>query len=235
LDADQLNQEEWSRVIRTIETVVDYYDRVNNIVTFFRAEKWRRRAARFSGDDLDILEIGCGPGSFAKHLRGRSIVCVDPSEKLLAVAKSRLDGRTEFRKGEAERLPAEAESFDRTFCSFSLRDFKDKRQGLREMFRVLRSGGQSIILEIAKPEGKVRKALLGWHLKYDVPLIARFIVPSDILNEGGHNVYRDLWDTYQKYESAERYAGIMKGIGFKDVAWEELTFGGAVILKGAKP
>ncbi len=106
MDADQLNQEEWAGVIKTIERVVDYYDKMNNIVTFFRAEKWRKRAARFSGDDLDILEIGCGPGSFAKHLRGRSIVCVDPSEKLLAVAKKRLDGRAEFRQGEAERLPA---------------------------------------------------------------------------------------------------------------------------------
>src|SRR5512136_1285340 len=148
---------------------------MNNIVTFFRAEKWRRRAASFSGDEFDVLEIGCGPGSFAKHLRGRSIVCVDPSEKLLAVAKKRLDGKAEFRQGEAEKLPSEASSFDRVFCSFSFRDFKDKRQGLEEMFRVLRSGGQGIILEIAKPDGRIRRKLLGWHLKYIVPLIARFI------------------------------------------------------------
>ena len=163
MDADQLNQEEWAGVIKTIERVVDYYDKMNNIVTFFRAEKWRKRAARFSGDDLDILEIGCGPGSFAKHLRGRSIVCVDPSERLLAVAKKRLDGRAEFRQGEAERLPSGADSFDRVFCSFSFRDFKDKRQGLTEIFRVLRSGGQGIILEIAKPKGRIRRKLLdGW-------------------------------------------------------------------------
>jgi demethylmenaquinone methyltransferase/2-methoxy-6-polyprenyl-1,4-benzoquinol methylase len=234
LDADQLNQEEWASVIRTIESVVDYYDKMNNIVTFFRAEKWRKKAASFSSDGLDILEVGCGPGSFAKHLRGRSIVCVDPSEKLLAVARKRLDGRAEFRRGEAEQLPSEANSFDRVFCSFSFRDFKDKRQGLREIFRVLRNGGQGIILEIAKPKGRIKRMLLSWHLKYNVPLIARFVVPKEILNEGGHNVYKDLWTTYQKYATADRYAKMMREIGFKDVAWEELTFGGAVLLRGTK-
>jgi demethylmenaquinone methyltransferase/2-methoxy-6-polyprenyl-1,4-benzoquinol methylase len=234
LDADQLNQEEWASVIRTIESVVDYYDRMNNLVTFFRVEKWRRKAGSFSQDGQDILEIGCGPGSFTKHLKGKRIVCVDPSEKLIAVAKKRIAGDVEFRQGEAEHLPVDSGAFDRVFCSFSFRDFKDKRRSLGEIFRVLRNGGQSIILEIAKPKGRMRRALMNWHLRYDVPLLAHLIVPSKILNEGGHNIYKDLWTTYQKYGTADRYAEIMREIGFKDVAWEELTFGGAVLLRGTK-
>ncbi|HUW43218.1 MAG TPA: class I SAM-dependent methyltransferase, partial [Thermoplasmata archaeon] len=182
MDADQLNQEEWAGVIRTIEGVVDYYDRMNNLVTFFRVEKWRRKAGSFSRDGQDVLEIGCGPGSFTKRLKGKRIVCVDPSEKLLAVAKKRIAGDVDFRQGEAEHLPVDSEAFDRVFCSFSFRDFKDKRQSLTEIFRALRKGGQSIILEIAKPKGRVRRALMNWHLRYDVPLLAHLIVPSKILN-----------------------------------------------------
>lgn len=235
MDADQLNQEEWASVIRTIESVVDYYDRMNDLVTFFRVEKWRERAASYSGEALDVLEIGCGPGSFTKHLKGKKIACVEPSEKLLAVAKKRIDQNVEFKQGKAENLPIESEAFDRVFCSFSFRDFKDKRQSLVEIYRVLRKGGRSIILDIAKPKGRIRRALLNWHLKYDVPLLAHLIVPSKVLNEGGHNVYEDLWTTYRKYEPADHYADLMREIGFKDVAWEELTFGGAVILGGTRP
>lgn len=234
MDSDHLSDEESKEIIGTIEDIVDYYDKMNNLVTFHRAEKWRRTAAAFSDDRFDVLEIGCGPGSFAKHLRGKRIVCVDPSEKLMAVAEKRIGLKAEFRVGKAENLPVDSATFDRVFCSFSFRDFKDKELGLRESFRVLRKGGMLVILEIAKPKGAVRRRLMNLHLKYDVPLLARFVVPSKVLRARGRNVYDELWATYQKYNPVEDYAALMRKIGYIDIEWKELTFGGAVLLRGRK-
>jgi demethylmenaquinone methyltransferase/2-methoxy-6-polyprenyl-1,4-benzoquinol methylase len=235
LQSDRIGQKEWKGIVETIEDAADYYQRMNRLVTFFRVDGWRRRAAQFSGENLDVLEIGCGPGDFTALLHGKRIVCVEPSEKLIGIAKGRIDSRAEFRLGEAESLPVESDSFDRVFCSFSFRDFRDKEKALREIFRVLRKGGQLVILEIGKPEAKVKLAMMNLHLRYDVPFIARFVVPHSVLMARGENMYKDLWMSYQKYLPAKAYAGIMRGIGFIDVAWEDLTYGGGVLLRGSKP
>jgi demethylmenaquinone methyltransferase/2-methoxy-6-polyprenyl-1,4-benzoquinol methylase len=235
LYSDQIEEKEWNEIIKTIEDASDYYQRMNRLVTFFRVDSWRRKAAGYSADSDDVLEIGCGPGDFTKLLRGRKIVCVEPSEKLMAIAESRLGHKAEFRHGEAEDLPESPDSFDRVFCSFSFRDFMDKEKGLREIFRVLRSRGQLVILEVGKPRGKIRAAFMDWHLKHDVPFLAKFVVPRKVLMASGHNMYKDLWMSYQKYYPANVYADMMRKIGFVDVKWDELTFGGAVLIRGAKP
>jgi len=235
LFSDHIGQKEWKDIIETIEGAASYYERMNRLVTFFRIDSWRRRAAEFSGSGLDILEVGCGPGDFAALISGRRILCVDPSEKLLAAARERLGKKAEFKQGEAENLPIDADIFDRVFCSFSFRDFRDKEKGLREIFRVLRRDGILVILEIGKPEDGVKLAMMNLHLRYNVPLIARFIVPRRILMARGENMYKDLWMSYQKYALASTYAGLMRGIGFVDVEWDELTYGGAVLLRGRKP
>jgi len=235
LFSDRIGEREWKGIVGTIEDAAAYYERMNRIVTFFRVGSWRRRAAALSGKDLDLLEIGCGPGNFAQLISGRRLLCVDPSQKLLSIARSRLGDRAELELGLAEDLPVGDESFDRVFCSFSFRDFRDKEKGLREIFRVLRKDGVLVILEIGKPEDRLKLKMMNLHLRYGVPLIARFIVPRDVLMARGENMYKDLWMSYQKYLPASAYAEIMRGIGFADVEWDELTYGGAVLLRGRKP
>ena len=234
MQSDRIGQKEWEGIVETIEDAADYYQRMNRLVTFFRVDGWRRRAAQFSGVDLDVLEIGCGPGDFTALLRARKLVCVEPSEKLMSIAERRIGDRAEFRLGEAEKLPVESGSFDRVFCSFSFRDFMDKEAALREIFRALRKGGQLIILEIGKPDDSLKLTMMNVHLKYDVPFIARFVVPHSVLMARGENMYKELWKSYQKYLPAKEYVGIMRRIGFTDVAWDDLTYGGGVLLRGSR-
>jgi len=234
VSADRIDYEEWHNIIRSMETIVSHYDRMNDLTTFFQVERWRKAAAAFSGEELDILEIGCGPGSFAKHLSGRRIICVDPSEALLGVAKIRLNQEANFMQGEAESLPFESDSFDRIFCSFSFRDFRDKKQSLIEIHRALRNEGIAIIVEIAKHRGKIRSALIRMHLRYNVPLIARLAIPKREVREWQENPYGELWRTYDRFMSAERYADMMREIGFTEINWKLLSLGGAFMLWGRK-
>lgn len=234
LSIDGLDREEWLRIVSSIETVSDYYDRVNEISTLFQADKWRRSAIGFSGPNLDILEIGSGPGSFARLLNGRSVVCIEPSKKLIGVARLRTASNVEFAAGVAEELPLTSESFDRVFCSFSFRDFIDKAKSLMEMHRILRKGGIAVIVDIAKREEAFKSWIVKSYLKNVVPIFSKFVIPRSEMKGWNRNPYDELWITYDRFDTPARYAESMRGIGFEDVEWKLLSMGGAFLLRGVK-
>lgn len=225
-----LEEQEWRDVIDTLEKVVDYYDKMNDIGTFFQAEKWRKVAASYSDDALDVLEVGCGPGTFAELLRARKLVLIEPSEKLMSVAKGRLGNRAEFVPGQAENLPFEDAQFDRVFCSFSYRDLKDQIKALVEFKRVLKRGGKLVILDIARYNEGAMSYLMNFHLHYLVPQLTRIIIPKRIRRGWGRNLYHDLWSTYRNFKTPEQIAIDVRNAGFTNVEVDILSLGGAFLL-----
>jgi ubiquinone/menaquinone biosynthesis C-methylase UbiE len=72
---------------------------------------------------MKVLEVGCGPGSFAEDITGVDLTCLDPSPEMLKVAKRRVDSARTFR-GEspadyvqaiAEAIPLPDNTYDRVF------------------------------------------------------------------------------------------------------------------------
>ena len=63
-----------------------------------------------------ILEVGCGPGTFAEMIPERDLTCLDPIPAMLAVAEKRVNAKREtpadFVEATAEDMPFDAESFD---------------------------------------------------------------------------------------------------------------------------
>jgi SAM-dependent methyltransferase len=103
--------------------------------------------ARRLGPGSHVLEAGCGTGNYVVALQeatGAACFGVDPSEEMLAVARSR-SGHVEFTLGTAERLPFADRSFDLVFSVDVIHHVVDRPGALREAFRVLRSGGRLCI------------------------------------------------------------------------------------------
>jgi SAM-dependent methyltransferase len=91
------------------------------------------------------LDVACGTGVLARELISRTgssgrVAGIDPSPGMVAVAKH-LAPDVEWREGVAESLPFPDQSFDAVLSQFGLMFFTDRRQALREMFRVLAPGG----------------------------------------------------------------------------------------------
>lgn len=92
-----------------------------------------------------VLDVGCGTGIVAAAAAARvgdggRVVGLDPNEPMLTVARRRPE-RIEWRTGVAESIPFEDGAFDRVVSQFALMFFTDRAGGLREMARVLRTGG----------------------------------------------------------------------------------------------
>ena len=96
-----------------------------------------------------VLDVACGTGILAREVARRMgssgrVAGIDPDPGMLAVAKQ-LAPEVEWREGVAESLPFPEQSFDAVVSQFGLMFFADRLQALREMLRVLVSGGPLVI------------------------------------------------------------------------------------------
>jgi arsenite methyltransferase len=156
-----------------------------------------------------ILDVGCGPGFYASELLDQvgpegSVVGVDPSEQMLAVAAHRCEGRpnARFLDGGATSLPVEDEGCDRALSVQVLEYVGNVESALRELHRALRPGGRVVLWD-------VDWATLSWHSR-DPDRMQRAL---------------RAWDEHLADPSLPRtLAPRMRAAGFEDVAMEAHAF-----------
>ena len=121
-------------------------------------EQWVRQALvdRIRCQPRRILDLGCGTGSTTLLLKRQfpeaEVIGLDLSPYMLAVADDK--ARTAelpilFRQGNAEQTPFADSSFDLVTASLLFHETPSyvARRILRESFRLLRSGGEVLILD----------------------------------------------------------------------------------------
>jgi ubiquinone/menaquinone biosynthesis C-methylase UbiE len=93
-----------------------------------------------------VLDVACGTGVVARlaERRGHAgrLVGIDLNTAMLAVARAK-SATVEWVEGSALNLPFDANSFDVVLCQLGLQFFPDRPLALKEMVRVLKSGGRA--------------------------------------------------------------------------------------------
>jgi ubiquinone/menaquinone biosynthesis C-methylase UbiE len=110
-----------------------------------------------------VLDVACGTGIVARQVAmdvGQSgrVAALDLNPDMLRVARSMTQPAgpmIEWQKGNAESLPYPDHSFDLVVCQHGLQFFADKLAALREMRRVLASGGR-VALNVQQSLGSNR-------------------------------------------------------------------------------
>lgn len=103
-----------------------------------------------------VLDLGCGEGGYARELvrRGATVVAVDGSERLVAVARERAEAAglsIEHHRRNANHLEGLPDAdFDLVLAAMSLMDVEDYPGSVREAHRVLRAGGE-LVMSISHP------------------------------------------------------------------------------------
>lgn len=114
------------------------------------AVEWVVASLDLDPDD-SVLEVGFGPGvgieAAARAAPEGAVAGVDISGEMVEQARRRNAalveaGRADLRQGTAEDLPFPDESFDAAFAVNSVQMWTDPAVGLRELRRVLKSGGR---------------------------------------------------------------------------------------------
>jgi len=236
MDAERIGAEEWNELQRNLEMSIPAYDRINRFATLGQVSKWRGMVQDRLPAKGRILEVGCGPGSFAEEVVGRDLVCLDPIPEMLRCAESRVnpkraargDSAVEFVEATAEDLPFDDNSFDAVCSLFSFRDWYDKRAGLSEVLRVLKPGGIIVIVDPAKINRL--HGVLGWlWMRIWVGTYARLVYSKS------DHPWRWLTRTYSGFGTTRDYVRMLEEVGFTDVRAKVVFPGMATIWQGASP
>ncbi|GAW34648.1 putative methyltransferase [Roseovarius sp. A-2] len=98
----------------------------------------------------DVLDIGCGHGALARRMvrEGLAVTGIDPAPDAIAAAQAKVP-EAQFSVAGAEALPFDPDSFDVCVFLNSLHHVPVPlmEQALHEALRVLRPGGEVIVLE----------------------------------------------------------------------------------------
>jgi len=103
-----------------------------------------------------VADLGAGEGLLSELLarRCKKVIAVDNSEKIVAfgAAKAKKNGlkNLEFRQGDLQNPPVEANSVDLVVLSQALHHATDPAEAIRSAHKILRSGGQIMILDLLK-------------------------------------------------------------------------------------
>jgi demethylmenaquinone methyltransferase/2-methoxy-6-polyprenyl-1,4-benzoquinol methylase len=143
---------------------------------------------------------------------------------MLAVGKLRRPDLP-FTAGDATRLPFADGAFDAVTISFGLRNVVDTAAALAEMRRVTRPGGRIVVTEFSTPVREPLRTVYGEYLMAALPAVARAVSKDP-------DAYVYLADSIQAWPDQAGLARLMRGAGWSDVAWRNLS-GGIVALHRA--
>jgi ArsR family transcriptional regulator len=103
---------------------------------------------------LVVADLGSGEGLLSELLarRCRKVIAVDNSEKIVAfgAAKAKKNGlkNLEFRLGDLENPPIEPQTVDLVILSQALHHAAEPAQAIAAAHRILRPGGQILMLDL---------------------------------------------------------------------------------------
>lgn len=119
-----------------------------------------RRIAAQIPPNSNVLEVAPGPGYCAIELAklgNYDIVGLDISKTFVEIAcanaaKARM--RVDFRQGNVSDMPFGDGTFDFVFCRAAFKNFTEPGRALHEMHRVLKPGGQALIIDLRRDASK---------------------------------------------------------------------------------
>lgn len=209
------------------------YDRYSALLSFGQDPRWRRfLVSRLSvGTDDTVLDVATGTGLVARELVRRfgcSVVGIDQSPEMLAVARDRTSGLpVKLMEGRAEELPfADGEFASLTF-TYLLRYVDDPAATVRELARAVRPGGTVAMLEFAVPRGVWRPLWELW-VRVGLPGLGRIISP------GWHEVGTFLGPSIRTFWERYDPVALFRKAGLEHVESRRLSLGGGVVVWGTK-
>ncbi len=222
-----------SMVRGVFDSVADNYDVMNDLMSLGIHRLWKRYTVDAANlrPGQRVLDVAGGTGDLSIAMAREvgdsgQVVLTDINAAMLDHGRDRvidagLAARVTCIQADAERLPFADGSFDCITIAFGLRNVTRKDKALASMYRVLKPGGQLLVLEFSKPVRQLRPAYDLYSFKV-LPLLGKLVARDA-------DSYQYLAESIRMHPDQETLKGMMQDAGFERCRYHNLT-GGIVAL-----
>ncbi len=220
--------------------ISNVYDFMNHFMSLNQDKRWRDHVvARLDNDSWEILDLCAGTGDLAlacvRGGKGKSWIAADFCPEMLEGSQGKKDAEhLILSAADAMNLPFKDHTIDAVTVGFGVRNFADVRRGLKEISRVLRPGGQLLVLEFYNDDPQAVGEAHG------VPGIIRFglntVIPflGKLVGRDG-KAYSYLPSSMGEFLTPTEFANLLGEYEFTETFIERQTFGIAHIVGGRLP
>lgn len=222
------------KVADVFHSVAQKYDIMNDIMSVGLHRVWKSFTLNTAKVRLGakVLDIAGGTGDLALGWAKRvgadgEVWLTDINSSMLTVGRDRLlnEGKIlPVAQCDAECLPFSDGYFDLVSVAFGLRNMTHKEAALKEMFRVLKPGGQLLVLEFSKVYEPLR-GLYDFYSFKCLPLFGK-IVANDAES------YQYLAESIRMHPDQETLRKMMMDAGFSKVDYHNMSAGVVALHKG---
>jgi demethylmenaquinone methyltransferase/2-methoxy-6-polyprenyl-1,4-benzoquinol methylase len=229
-----------SGVQQMFDSIAPRYDLLNHLLSVGLDRRWWARTALTFRDVLErpeavVLDLCCGTGDMTLALmrhrpKGKGeapTLAIDFSHEMLTRGAQKLAGHNILAiEADALHLPIASASLDLITSAFGFRNLANYAEGLAELYRVLRPGGQIGILEANQPEG-LTGTLYNLYFRRILPKIGGII-------SGDRNAYSYLPTSVDRFPRPPRMLKLIQDAGFSEASWTSYALSAAGLYRAVK-
>lgn len=235
VDADKKS----SLVAGVFHSVASRYDVMNDLMSLGIHRVWKALTIHLSNvrQGHKVLDLAGGTGDLALKFSKRvgekgQVVLGDINYSMLDVGRDRLIDQAAYQnidyiQCDAECLPFADNHFDCITIAFGLRNVTDKNAALKSMYRVLKPGGQCMILEFSKPTTKPLQKIYDAYSFNILPKIGQLVANDK-------DSYQYLVESIRMHPDQDTLKSMMQDAGFVECSYHNLTGGIVALHKGYK-
>ncbi len=226
-------------VQQMFDQIASRYDLMNHLLSAGIDRWWWWRTARslrhlLAKPEAAVLDLCCGTGDMTLALLRRRpstsstapLLAVDFSHNMLTKGWRKFIRKNVLAlEADALHLPLPSLSLDLISSAFGFRNLASYEDGLAELYRVLKPGGQIAILDCNQPSGLVG-VLYNLYFQRILPRVGALLSSAD--------AYRYLPASVERFPRPPRMLQMIRAAGFREATWTSYTLGVAGLYRATK-
>ena len=231
--------EKVNHVRKVFSSVASKYDVMNDLMSLGLHRIWKHIAVSLAQiqPNAQILDLAGGTADLAirmgKKLNDQgSVILADINKEMLTIGRDKVVDAGLWKtikpvQANAESLPFPTDHFDIVTIAFGLRNVTDKMAAIKEMYRVLKPGGQILILEFSQVKSEWLRSLYDTYSFQVLPKLGKWVA-----NDEGS--YRYLAESIRKHPNQQTLLEMMQEAQFEQCHVHNFLNGIVALHRGYK-